>query len=151
MAFQSYRNSPESCRIVAEGGNPVKRSNTAVAGLLLAAVLLFSGCLPGGGPQQQQAKVDPVYSPDGSSIVFVATHDGDPELYIADADGTNVRRLTDNEAVDASPRFAPDGSRLLFVSDRDGDFSIYSMRPDGSDVRMLELPLPQQQETTPAE
>jgi Tol biopolymer transport system component len=126
----------------------VQRSKIAVAAVVLVgAVLVLSGCLPGGGQQQRQAKVDPVYSPDGSRIVFVATHDGDPELYIADADGSNVRRLTDNDAVDASPRFAPDGSHLLFVSDRDGDFNIYSMNPDGSGVEMLPLELPSEQQT----
>jgi TolB protein len=98
--------------------------------------------MPGGGQQQQRAKVDPVYSPDGSKIVFVATHDGDPELYIADADGQNVTKLTDNESVDASPKWAPDGSHIVFVSDRDGDFSIYTMQPDGSDLQLLELRLP---------
>ena len=120
----------------------MKLSTLSAAGAGLVALLMLSSCLPGGGQQQQQAKVDPAYSPDGSRIVFVATHDGDPELYIADADGSNVTRLTENDAVDASPRWAPDGSHLLFVSDRDGDFNIYTMRPDGSGVEMLELPLP---------
>lgn len=123
----------------------MKLSTLCAASATLAAVFLLSSCLPGAGQQQQQAKVDPAYSPDGSRIVFVATHDGDPELYIADAGGGNVTRLTDNDAVDASPRWAPDGSHLLFVSDRDGDFSIYTMRPDGSDVQMLDLPLPSEQ------
>jgi Tol biopolymer transport system component len=123
----------------------LKLSTISAAGAAVAAVLILSSCLPGAGQQQQQAKVDPAYSPDGSQIVFVATHDGDPELYIADADGGNVVRLTENDAVDASPRWAPDGSHLLFVSDRDGDFNIYTMRPDGSGVEMLDLPLPNQQ------
>ena len=110
--------------------------------MLLLAVVFLAGCFPGGGQQQRQAKVDPVYSPDGERIVFVATHDGDPELYIANADGSNVTRLTDNQSVDASPRWAPDGSHIIFVSDRDGDFTIYRMDPDGSNTRQLDLPLP---------
>ncbi|NBB90550.1 MAG: hypothetical protein GVY23_05000 [Spirochaetes bacterium] len=124
----------------------MKLSPVYAAGATLVALFMLTSCLPGNGQQQQQAKVDPAYSPDGSQIVFVATHDGDPELYIADAHGGNVTRLTDNDAVDASPRWAPDGSHLIFVSDRDGDFSIYSMQPDGSDVEKLELPLPSEQQ-----
>jgi len=112
----------------------------------IAVVLALSACMPGAGQQQQQAKVDPAYSPDGTRLVFVATHDGDPELYIADAGGENVRRLTDNDAVDASPRWAPDGSHVLFVSDRDGDFGIYRMDPNGANVEMLDLPLPEEEQ-----
>mgnify|MGYP000270532003 FL=1 len=117
---------------------------SAIVGTLLPAIIVLSGCMPGGGGQQQKAKVDPVYSPDGSQIAFVATHDGDPELYVANADGSNVRKLTDNEAVDASPSWAPDGSKILFVSDRDGDFEIYTMNPDGTDAQRQELTLPEE-------
>lgn len=120
----------------------MKRARILAPFALAAAVLLLAGCFPGGGQQQQKAKIDPVFSPDGTQIVFVATHDGDPELYIANADGTEVTKLTDNQSVDASPRWAPDGSRIVFVSDRDGDFSIYTMRPDGTDTQLLELRLP---------
>ncbi|MFP4205848.1 MAG: TolB family protein [Spirochaetaceae bacterium] len=115
------------------------------AAVIVGIVISLAACMPGAAQQrQQEAKVDPVYSPDGSRIAFVATHDGDAEIYVADADGTNVTKLTDNEATDASPRWSPDGSRIIFVSDREGDFNIYTMKPDGSDLRMLDLPLPEE-------
>lgn len=75
----------------------------------------------------------PTYSPDGSHIAFRGDDDGidqngDEELFIADADGTNVVRLTDDNAVDSAPAWSPDGTRLAFESTRDGaDHEIYIM------------------------
>jgi Tol biopolymer transport system component len=74
----------------------------------------------------------PTYSPDGSHIAFRGDDDGldwsgDEELFIADADGTNIVQLTDNSAFDSAPAWSPDGTRLAFESDRDGDNEIYVM------------------------
>ncbi|MFL6275469.1 MAG: TolB family protein [Blastocatellia bacterium] len=44
-----------------------------------------------------------------------------------DADGSNVRRLTNNLADDDGPRWSPDGCNILFDSDRDGNREIYIM------------------------
>ena len=57
----------------------------------------------------------PVFSPDGSRIAFVSDRAGGfPELYVMDADGSNVRRLTANDAIDGNPSWSPDGTRLVF-------------------------------------
>ena len=88
----------------------------------------------------------PSYSPDGTKIVFRGDHDrvdhsGDEELYLMDADGTNVAQLTSNDVFDSAPAFSPDGTMLAFESARDsGDalrLDIYVMNSDGSDVRRL--------------
>ena len=43
---------------------------------------------------------------------------GDLEIYSMKADGSDVRRLTNNPALDALPAYSPDGKRIVFVSDR---------------------------------
>ena len=53
------------------------------------------------------------------------------------ADGSGVRRLTNNSADDWHPAWSPDGARIAFVSDRDGNDEIYVMNADGSGVRRL--------------
>ncbi len=80
----------------------------------------------------------PVYSPDGGRIVFVSDRDqaGNNEIYVMNADGTNIVRLTDNSAApadDANPVWSPDGARIYFVTNRDGNYEVYSMNADGSD------------------
>jgi len=79
----------------------------------------------------------PSWSPDGSRIAFVSTRDGNPSIYTMLSDGSDVRRLTDNETRDFNPSWSPDGSRIAFYSNRDGDYEIYTMALDGSDVRQL--------------
>ena len=105
------------------------------------------------------------WSPDGSRIAFSAQK-GDPtggaawnddassEIWTIRADGSELRRLTEDRSVEFQPTWSPDGSRIAFFSNRDGDpsytmkrsfgergaggsFSIYSMKADGSELRRL--------------
>jgi len=66
-------------------------------------------------------------------IAFASDRDGDYEIYVMDADGSNVRRLTTaSEGEDNySPAWSPDGSRIAFTSGRDGDADVYVMDADG--------------------
>jgi TolB protein len=59
------------------------------------------------------------------------------DIYIADADGSNARRLTDNPKYDAEPVVSADGGKIVFGSQREGDFDVYIMNSDGSDLRRL--------------
>ncbi|MDH4164319.1 MAG: hypothetical protein OEW15_16775 [Nitrospirota bacterium] len=59
------------------------------------------------------------------------------DIYIANADGSDPKPLTDNPKYDAEPVVTSDGKRIVFGSQRDGDFDIYSMNSDGTDVRRL--------------
>lgn len=59
------------------------------------------------------------------------------EIYVADLDGSNLQRLTNNQAYDAEATISPDGKTILFTSTRDGDIELYTMRLDGSDVRRI--------------
>jgi len=78
-----------------------------------------------------------VYDPTGRRLAVVISVDGAPEIFTADADGRNLRRLTNHKAIDVSPTWAPDGSRLAFVSDRTGAPQVYVMNPDGGGQRRL--------------
>lgn len=60
------------------------------------------------------------------------------EIYIMNADGTNVRNLTNNPAYDTNPSISADGKRIAFVSNRDSaGLEIYLMNIDGSNVTRL--------------
>ena len=60
----------------------------------------------------------PRFSPDGRRIAFISTRDGAPQVYVADADGSDVRKVTDL-AMGVQPPlvFSADGSKVAFVSD----------------------------------
>jgi Tol biopolymer transport system component len=55
-------------------------------------------------------------SPDGGTIVFTSTRDGDLDIYTMNTDGTNVRRLTSTFGYDGGPFFSPDGSKIIYRS-----------------------------------
>ena len=95
----------------------------------------------------------PSYSPDGTRLAYgsIADHNGDAcgsdqcswagELYVANADGTQPRRLTKDEGGIGVPRWSADGSRILFASDRNlpdaNSTELYSIAPDGSCLTWL--------------
>lgn len=69
----------------------------------------------------------PRFAPDGRHIALTVWHEGRRDIWITDADGDVVRRLTDDEASDIDPRFSADGRTLLFASDRTGVFNIFAV------------------------
>jgi Tol biopolymer transport system component len=79
----------------------------------------------------------PDWSPDGSRIAFVSNRDGNNEIYVMDADGSDARRLTTNAAWDNHPSWSPDGTQIAFASERTGNREIFVMSAAGSSVRQL--------------
>ncbi|HKY45140.1 MAG TPA: DUF5050 domain-containing protein [Pyrinomonadaceae bacterium] len=67
-----------------------------------------------------------------SRIAFDSTRDGNHEIYVMNADGTNQTRLTNSAANDARASISADGDRITFGSNRDGNYEIYVMNADGS-------------------
>ncbi len=72
----------------------------------------------------------PSYSPDGSQIAFISGKSGAPQVYIMDADGSNVQLLTEYtpgvRSYRASPDWSPDG-RAIAYEQQQGKFQIWMM------------------------
>ncbi|MEZ6068357.1 MAG: biopolymer transporter Tol [Planctomycetaceae bacterium] len=105
------------------------------------------------------------FSPDGSHILYASAHtrphldleekqardeaaaggrrryewDFDPymDIYVANADGTGAKALTDADGYDAEGSYSHDGQRIVFTSTRDGDPDLYIMDADGKNLRQL--------------
>ncbi len=67
------------------------------------------------------------FSKDHKLIAFEKTEDDNTDIYMANMDGTNLKRLTTNEYPDYMPDFSPDGKTLAFSSARTGTYQIYTI------------------------
>jgi len=77
------------------------------------------------------------FSPDGSRIAFTSTRDGQPEIYIMDADGTSAARLTNSPGADGDASFTADGQAVVFHSLRTGHRQIFLQPITSSDAVQL--------------
>ena len=79
----------------------------------------------------------PVFSPNGSRIVFSNSIGGDQELFMMSlADGT-TKRLTYSTGTDFWPTWSPDGSKIVFTSTRNGHLQTWSMNASGGSATRL--------------
>jgi Tol biopolymer transport system component len=60
----------------------------------------------------------PSWSPDGKALVFTGYDGGISDLFVVNADGTNLRRLTNDRYADLQPSWSPDGKAIAFATDR---------------------------------
>jgi TolB protein len=81
---------------------------------------------------------DPAWSPDGKQIAFSAVIHGHREIYVIDADGKNLRQLTQSEHFDElAPAWSPDGTQIVFQANTEGQWDIFVMNADSSNLRRL--------------
>ncbi len=73
----------------------------------------------------------------GNKMAVVLSKDGNPEIYVGNADGSGLRRLTSSGSIDVSPSWSPDGSKIAFVSDRHGSPQIFVMGAGGGGAKRI--------------
>src|SRR5436309_7131062 len=103
----------------------------------------------------------PVFSRDGSNLVWRAHHPDTPEkisryrellkdnltapmkmeLFVSDSDGSNAREITSFGCASFAPTFTPDGKKILFSSNKhkcdSRDFELYLIDPDGGNLEQV--------------
>ncbi|MGA8221355.1 MAG: Tol-Pal system beta propeller repeat protein TolB [Candidatus Acidiferrales bacterium] len=91
-------------------------------------------------PRYRGTNSSPAWSPDGSQIAFMSSQGGDPEIYVSDADGSHLHKITFAAGVNTSPAWNPKtGKQIIFVSDRGGDPVLYLANSDGSNVEKVDV------------
>ena len=86
----------------------------------------------------------PVWSPDGSKVAFTRRQHDHFEVYVVNADGSNLRRLTDTPerpagepGNSAAPAWSPDGKHLAFMTDHGGAWQMWVMAASGGGAKPL--------------
>lgn len=84
-----------------------------------------------------QYNSSPAWSPDGTKIAFAGYLDNHFDIYVMDANGKNLQKITSAKkksgraANNEDPSFSPDGRMILFRSDRSGEYQLYTATVDG--------------------
>ena len=81
--------------------------------------------------------IDPTWSSDGSMIAFASSRVGDRQLFVMNADGTNIRQVTNLDFMGGRTSFSPDGTKLAFYRGPSGDHNIYVLNVDGTGLVQL--------------
>lgn len=80
----------------------------------------------------------PAWSSDGTHLAFSSSRTGDPEIYVSDASGGSVKRLTAFRGPDVSPTWNPKtNDQIAWCSGRTGLPQIYIMATDGTNVQRM--------------
>ena len=114
--------------------------------------MVYRGCLAGGkcglivanidgsNPQQITTHANDAaarWSPNGGQVVFHSDRDGNWEIYVINADGSWLRRITLNPTTDLNPVWSPDGLRIAFRSDRGGKWGVWATSGVGGPATKL--------------
>jgi TolB protein len=82
--------------------------------------------------------LSPAWTSDGAKLAFSDSRSGDPEIYISDANGGNVKQITRFKGPDVSPTWNPKtNSQIAWCSGRTGLPQIYVMDSDGTNVQRM--------------
>ena len=107
-----------------EPRSAVQRPNRLTASFLTLALIVILTAIA-------CAEQDP-------KIAFISDRDGNEEIYVMNADGSDVTRLTDTRGnISSYPKWSPDARRIAFSSGQSGNGEIYVMNADGSDLTQL--------------
>ncbi len=79
------------------------------------------------------------YSPDGTKIVFTSNRLGNPNIFLMNSDGSNVKKLTKATGYNGGPFISSDGKWVIFRSDRFKKdlLQLFAIGIDGSNEVML--------------
>ena len=126
---------PQPTRVITEAPPPAipARSRIPVWAWVLGGVTVLALLVAGvyGVTLRHQ------WSAQAQRIAFSSNRDGNYEIYVMNADGSGITRLTYHTADDWFPSWSPDGRRIVFVSNRDGNYEVYVMNADGSSPTRL--------------
>jgi TolB protein len=98
----------------------------------LGRLVSFPGGTAGGSNQS------PAWAADGTKIAFSSSRTGDPEIWVADAGGGNLHKVTSFRGPDVAPTWNPrTNSQIAWVSGRTGEPQIYIMDQDGANIQRM--------------
>jgi len=107
----------------------LKRAVSTALGLVASTFLTMSSSMAQDG--ERLLLRDPAISKDHLAFVYAG------DIWVADRDGENPRRLTSHPASEVGPKFSPDGKHIAFTASYDGNGDVYVISVDGGQPKRL--------------
>jgi len=115
-------------------------NNDRIEGATSGTSRIYTLSLDGGTPKL----ITPEYpsywhgwSPDGKTLVYTASRNGNFDIYSIPSDGCKEKRLTNSPGLDDGPEYSPDGQFIYYNSMNSGKMEIWRMAADGSGAQQL--------------
>ena len=90
------------------------------------------------GSSPSRISVEPGWSPDGKQLAFVSKPRVYPAVFVVDADGSGLRRITPwHLQANSHPDWSPDGTRILFAGGPLDHGNLFTIQPDGTSLQQL--------------
>lgn len=83
------------------------------------------------------SNMSPAPSPDGSKVAMILSKDGWTDLYVGNADGTGLKRLTRSREDESSPCWSPDGNWICFAAKLKERRALCKISPNGGEIQRL--------------
>jgi len=106
---------------------PVPPTATSAPPTATAALSPTNTPAPTNTPKPTATLFPPLSGSGGGVIAFVSNRNGNHDIYIMNADGSDQRQLTTSPDQDGWPNWSPDGKQMAFQSNRSGALNIYVM------------------------
>jgi len=98
------------------------------------------------------SNISPAPSPDGSLVAMILSKDGWTDLYVANSDGSNLRRLTKSPQDESSPCWSPDGRWICYAAKVSERRALRRISPSGGESQVIStsgLPSPTEPDWSP--
>lgn len=79
----------------------------------------------------------PTWSPDGTRLAYTSLENGEANIYIMNADGSNKQRLTSGSDLNTFPDWSPDGRYIIFQRGQNANAAVYRMPVTGGTPERL--------------
>ncbi len=105
--------------------------------MVCCAACAATPATPTPAPTLANTILPPLSGSGGGRIAFATNRDGNYEIYVMNADGSDLRRLTHSPYEDRGPTWSPDGTQIAYSTVLLDSSEIYVMNADGSERRRL--------------
>jgi len=104
------------------------------------ALVSLQGQVVGKVLESDEPLLEPAWSPDGSRLAYVTVEGGQPQIFVARADGSGAVNLTKSDSLERNPTWSPDGQRLAWTRVEQNQHAIWTMKADGSGATRISDP-----------